>query len=143
MGLFNFLGKVGEKLFQPGDAKKGEAIRKHLKDLGLPDVEVDVDGDKVILSGQVASQELREKIILAAGNVEGITSVSDDRLQAPAAPAESPVFYEVVSGDTLSKISQKHYGDPNKYSVIFEANKPMLKHPDKIYPGQRLRIPKL
>ena len=46
-----------------------------------------------------------------------------------------------MKGDNLSKISKMHYGDPNKYMTIFEANKPMLKHPDKIYPGQMLRIP--
>ena len=45
------------------------------------------------------------------------------------------------TGDTLSKIAKEMYGDANKYPVIFEANKPMLKDPDKIYPGQVLRIP--
>ena len=45
-------------------------------------------------------------------------------------------------GDTLSKIAKQFYGEPNKYSAIFEANKPMLKDPDEIYPGQMLRIPR-
>ena len=48
-----------------------------------------------------------------------------------------------LSGDNLSKIAKKFYGDANKYPVIFEANKPMLKDPNKIYPGQNLRIPPL
>ena len=145
MGLFNFLGKVGERIFQPGDAKKGDAIKAHLGKLGLPsNIDVDVDGERVILKGTVADQATREKVILAAGNIEGISAVDDSGLSAPdAAPGEVSTFYEVVGGDTLSAIAQKHYGDPNKYNIIFEANRPMLSHPDKIYPGQRLRIPKV
>lgn len=49
--------------------------------------------------------------------------------------------YTVQKGDNLSKISKEFYGTPNKYQQIFDANKPMLKDPDKIYPGQVLRIP--
>ena len=56
-------------------------------------------------------------------------------------PEAESQMYVVVSGDTLSKISKEFYGSPNKYQQIFEANKPMLSHPDKIYPGQVLRIP--
>jgi len=52
-------------------------------------------------------------------------------------------FYTVVSGDTLGKIAKAHYGNAMKYPVIFEANTPMLSDPDKIYPGQVLRIPAL
>ena len=49
--------------------------------------------------------------------------------------------YTVVKGDTLGKIAKEFYGNAAKYPLIFEANKPMLSHPDKIYPGQMLRIP--
>ena len=49
--------------------------------------------------------------------------------------------YTVEKGDTLSRIAKEMYGDAGKYPAIFEANKPMLKDPDKIYPGQVLRIP--
>jgi nucleoid-associated protein YgaU len=52
-------------------------------------------------------------------------------------------FYTVKSGDTLSAIAKRYYGDANRYSAIFEANKPMLTDPDKIYPGQTRRIPRL
>jgi nucleoid-associated protein YgaU len=62
-------------------------------------------------------------------------------MTAPA--ADEPVFHTVKSGDTLSAISKQVYGDANKYNAIFEANRPMLSSPDKIYPGQSLRIPKL
>jgi nucleoid-associated protein YgaU len=91
------------------------------------------------LEGEVAKQEDGEKISLAVGNVEGVSSV-DNRLEV-AVPEPEAQFYTVVSGDSLSKIAKQFYGNANKYPVIFEANKPMLNHPDKIYPGQVLRIP--
>ena len=100
---------------------------------------VDIEGDKVTLRGNVVSQEEREKIVLLVGNHEGIGSV-DDQLNVKN-PAPEAQYYEVKSGDTLSKISKQFYGDANKYNQIFEANKPMLKDPDEIYPGQKLRIP--
>jgi nucleoid-associated protein YgaU len=62
--------------------------------------------------------------------------------QVEADTTEEPVFHTVVKGDTLSAIAKKTLGNANRYPEIFEANKPMLKHPDKIYPGQMLRIPK-
>ena len=98
-----------------------------------------VDGDKVKVSGSVDTQENKEKVVLLVGNVEGVASV-DDQLTV-ANPEPESVFYEVKSGDTLSKIAKHYYGDANKYPKIFEANKPMLKDADEIYPGQRLRIP--
>ena len=91
--------------------------------------------------GMVDDQAEREKVILAVGNVAGIARV-DDRLETKKKAPESQM-HTVVSGDTLSKIAKKYYGDAGKYPVIFEANKPMLKDPDKIYPGQVLRIPPL
>lgn len=117
------------------------AIVQHIQGLGLEvdDLSVRVDGDVATVSGKVANQETREKAILAAGNVQGIAQV-DDRLEVEASEPEA-TMYTVQSGDTLWKISEEHYGDGSKYTVIFEANKPMLTDPDKIYPGQVLRIP--
>jgi nucleoid-associated protein YgaU len=83
----------------------------------------------------------REKVILTLGNVEGVGSVADEITVTNPEPEST--FHEVKSGDTLSKISKEVYGDPMKYNMIFEANQPMLSHPDKIYPGQILRIPVL
>ena len=80
---------------------------------------------------------MKEKIILAVGNVEGIATVEADH-----DGDDAPVFHTVVKGDTLSAIARKTLGNANRYAEIFEANKPMLTHPDKIYPGQVLRIPK-
>ena len=103
------------------------------------DLAVDIEGDKALIRGAVDSQEQREKIILLVGNTDGIGSV-DDRLQV-ARQEPAAQFYDVKSGDSLSKIAKQFYGDANKYNLIFEANKPMLKDPDEIYPGQKLRIP--
>ncbi|MCY1463710.1 putative protein YgaU [compost metagenome] len=88
----------------------------------------------------MASQEEKEKIILAAGNIAGVAGVEDE-ITVTGPVVKAAVFVTVVKGDTLSAISLRVYGDANKYNKIFEANKPMLTHPDKIYPGQQLRIP--
>ncbi|MEL6325202.1 MAG: peptidoglycan-binding protein LysM [Pseudomonadota bacterium] len=141
MGIFNFVMNAGKQLMGGGDAP-AEAIQKEVKDLGLEgDVKVDVDGSKVKISGDAPSQEMREKIILAAGNIEGIETVEDEIKTSTAEPEAT--FHTVERGDTLSAIAKAHYGDAMKYPVIFEANKPMLTDPDKIYPGQVLRIPAL
>ena len=89
--------------------------------------------------GTVAAQDVREKVILVVGNTAGVESVHDNL--AVDKPEPEAKFYTVVRGDTLSKIAKEFYGNANKYPKIFEANKPMLKDPDKIYPGQVLRIP--
>jgi nucleoid-associated protein YgaU len=93
------------------------------------------------VGGTVASQEDREKVILACGNVVGVARV-EDSIEVEN-PKPGATLYTVQSGDTLSKIAKAHYGDASKYPVIFEANRPLLEDPDKIYPGQVLRIPKL
>ena len=145
MGLFTFLSDVGEKLFGGKEAKADE-LKKHLDAQGLDtkDIEVHVDGDQVTLKGKVKDQETLEKAVLAVGNNVGVGGVKTDELQVEA-PADESVFYTVKSGDTLWKIAETQYGKGkgSEYNIIFEANKPMLKHPDKIYPGQQLRIPPL
>jgi len=156
MGLLTFFKGVGEKIFgkehqapaagAPAaevEPLKASALLKHVQGLGLPfkQLTVKTAGDTVILEGQVARQEDAEKIALAVGNVEGVHQV-DNRLQVDT-PEPEARFHEVKSGDTLSKIAKDVYGDAMKYGIIFEANKPMLKDPDLIYPGQMLRIPQL
>lgn len=167
MGLFSFVKNAGAKLFgkkkkeTPKVAEKVDnnksadnametALEAVVKSLGL-EVEalnIRVDDDAATISGIAASDEIREKVILAVGNVEGIASV-DDQMEVLPNEEGSPrglnetTFYTVVKGDTLWKISTEHYGNGAKYNSIFEANKPMLEHPDKIYPGQVLRIPPL
>ncbi|WP_386683334.1 peptidoglycan-binding protein LysM [Loktanella sp. R86503] len=143
MGLWNFVKNAGKKLTGNDDeAPSAEALSKEVSDLGLDakDVDIKVDGDKVTVSskGKALTQEAKEKLILAVGNVDGVAAVED---AVEAEDAAEPVFYTVKKGDTLSAIAQNTMGKASAYTAIFEANKPMLTHPDKIYPGQVLRIP--
>jgi nucleoid-associated protein YgaU len=142
MGLFNFIKDAGKALFG-GEAKAAEPekLKAEAESVGASGVEVEVHGDKVVLKGKAATQEEKEKAILAVGNVEGVAQVED--MVEVAAPEAESVFHTVEKGDNLWKIAEKNYGDGSKYPVIFEANKPMLSDPDKIYPGQVLRIPPL
>ena len=147
MGLFSFIKNAGAKVFGIGKTTEEEAaeaaanLRNAVETLGFEvvDLDISVADDVATVSGEAPSQEVREKVILVVGNTEGIASV-DDRMTVAV---EEPVaqFHTVVSGDTLGKIAKTYYGNAMKYPVIFEANKPMLTHPDKIYPGQVLRIP--
>ncbi len=147
MGLFDFVKDAGEKLFggkeahATAKAETEQALVNQVQQMGLG-----VDGFGVAfnngvatLRGKARSQEQREKIILLIGNTKGIAQV-DDQMTVDI-PAPQAVLYTVKSGDTLSAIAKERYGEAGKYTVIFEANKPMLKDPNKIYPGQVLRIP--
>ena len=142
-GMIPFVKAAGRGLGALIKGRKGkETLKKEVDDLGLDttgvEIEVDDDGG-VSLIGEAVSQEMKEKIILAVGNVEGVSGVND-QATSRAGGRESR-FHTVVSGDTLGAISKTYYGTWRLYPEIFEANKPMLSHPDKIYPGQVLRIP--
>jgi nucleoid-associated protein YgaU len=145
MSLLSFVKEAGEKLLDlltPGNANASEQLKAHISKVGLgnPNVQATVDGDKVTVTGEVASQEEKEKILLAVGNIAGVGSV-DDQIAVTGPVVAAARFVVVKKGDTLSAISLAVYGSANQYNKIFEANKPMLAHPDKIYPGQSLRIP--
>ena len=168
MGIVSFFKEAGQKLFghkeaevaaqevkaAPDDAarqaniaaantKAGEAIAAYIGTQNLSAdglaVEFDAVSSTVTVSGAAADQATKEKIVLCCGNVHGVEHVSD--LMTVAQPADESQYHTVVRGDTLSAIAKKFYGNANDYPKIFEANKPMLGHPDKIYPGQLLRIP--
>ncbi|WP_029686915.1 peptidoglycan-binding protein LysM [Tatumella saanichensis] len=142
MGLFSFVKEAGEKLWDSVSSDDGSKIQDHLKQLGIPDsdkVNVSVNDGTATVTGDNLSQEAKEKILVAVGNVAGIKQV-EDKVTTDSTEA-APTIYTVKSGDTLSAIAKQVYGDANAYNKIFEANKPMLSSPDKIYPGQALRIP--
>lgn len=166
MGLLSFIKEAGEKLFGGSEAKAAEqavqkaptpenvaamsaaaakAIGDYVKANGIDasglNIAFDAPTGTVTVDGSVPDQATKEKILLCCGNVAGVAKVND--LMVVSTPTPEAQYHTVVSGDNLSKIAKKFYGDANKYPVIFEANKPMLKHPDKIYPGQMLRIPPL
>lgn len=149
MGIFDFIKSAGKALGIGSEDTPPAAddLKKELDshDLGTGDVEVAVEGDKVIVKGEVADQSIFEKAVIAVGNTLGISKVEASELKVAAAPAAEPVFHTVEKGDNLWKIAEANYGKGKggKYTVIFEANKPMLKDPDLIYPGQVLRIPPL
>lgn len=145
MSLLSFVKEAGEKLIDlltPGNANASKQLKEHVAKVGLgnPNVQTKVEGDKVIVTGEVASQEEKEKILLALGNIKGVASV-DDQITVSGPVVAAARFVVVKEGDTLSAISLAVYGNANQYNKIFEANKPLLSHPDKIYPGQTLRIP--
>ena len=164
MGLISFIKDAGAKVFGIGkttaeekaDAALEESARliaqneraslrlsKFISDLGLEVEElcIAIEGDIATLQGKAKNQETREKVILVIGNTIGIGGVQDQMEVAIEEPVA--IFHTVMRGDTLGKIAKKMYGNAMKYPVIFEANRPMLTHPDRIYPGQVLRIPAL
>ena len=154
MGLFSFIKDAGKKVFGGGDepeAKKKEqevelskaqALKKEVEQLGIPVTGLEVSlSELVTIKGQTETTAEREKLIVALGNINKVGAVEDHITVAN--PEPEATFHVVEKGDTLSKISKAVYGDPMKYNTIFEANKPMLSDPDKIYPGQTLRIPAL
>lgn len=153
MGLGSFLKNVGSKIFGGGETPEEQAqkVKDHVAKYGfdVSGLQFSVENDKVTISGNAKDWEQKNKIYVAAGNVEGIDGVTDNMTVRAAevevaTPQVAPVetkYYTVQSGDNLSKIAKEIYGNSNDYNKIFEANKPMLTDPDKIYPGQVLVLP--
>lgn len=141
MGLFDFVSNIGKKLFGAGEDPAAK-IKQEIEasNPGVKDLNVVFKDGKVSLSGEAASAEALEKAVLIAGNVMGVSEVSAAELKAP--PAAGKVEYYVIQkGDTLSKIAQQYLGNAAAYPKIFEANREVIKDPDLIYPGQKIRIP--
>ncbi len=161
MGFIDFVKGAGAKLFGREEEKvkaqaptvsaaelnrirdrhRGAALVAQVEKLGfsVEDLAIVISGDDATVTGTAPSQEVREKVVLVIGNTAGLARVDDQMVVET--PEPEAVYHTVVSGDSLSKIAKKHYGNAMKYPMIFEANKPMLSDPDKIYPGQVLRIP--
>ena len=147
MGLLDFARDIGSNIFET-DSSAANKIKEMLSIRLTPikDFTVEFDDGTVTLCGECMNQQHREQAILLAGNVKGVAGVNGDGLTYPVpetaeTPEEKVEFYEIKSGDTLSAIAKHYYGDYNKYPKIFEANRDVIEDADKIYPGQKIRIP--
>jgi nucleoid-associated protein YgaU len=141
MGLFDFAKDLGKKLFGGGD-DPAEKIKDNIaaENPGVENLDVKFIDGVVHLSGKAESAEAMEKAVLMAGNVQGVSEVKIDALDAPQ-PEPEVEYYTIVKGDTLSKIAKQFYGNAMDYPKIFEANREVIKDADLIYPGQKIRIP--
>lgn len=142
MGLFDFVSNIGKKLFSSDEDPAAE-IQKHIEsdNPGIEGLTVTVEDNVAIISGSAKDQAAYEKAILMAGNVQGIKEVNADNLTLEDNKVSNVEYYTIQSGDSLWAIAQKHLGNGNDYTKIFEANKEVIKNPDLIYPGQKIRIP--
>lgn len=146
MGFLDFMKDVGANIFGGGKDEAEEIKTLLTTELGtkITDLAVTFDKGVVTLAGNCDSIATKEKAALLAGNIKGVARVDSDNLIAPKPEVEVETeYYTIVSGDSLWKIAKKYYGNGNKYPVLFEENREVIKDPDKIYPGQKIRIPKL
>lgn len=146
MGLLDFVKDVGRQIFDT-DAEAADNIKQHLeiKTSGIKNLTVDYDDGVATICGDCTNAAVRDQAILIAGNIKGVEKVIADDLKAPPPKPEEPEekaeFYEIVRGDTLGGIAKKYYGSAGKYMKIFEANRDIISDPNKIYPGQKIKIP--
>ncbi len=144
MGFFDFIKDAGAKILGKGNDNENvkSLIEKENKTMPIDNLDVDVQGDTVVLKGNAKSAEDRVKAALIAGNIEGVTKVvTDDLTTDDGLEALDDLYYEIQKGDTLWRVAEIYYKDGSRYKEIFEANREVIKDPDKIYPGQMIRIP--
>ncbi|TYA40407.1 peptidoglycan-binding protein LysM [Aggregatibacter actinomycetemcomitans] len=145
MGLFDFIGDIGKKIFSK-EEEASTAVTKHINEdnPGVADVEVKVENGVAKIAGVASSATALEKAVLMVGNIVGISEVNIDEVtvQNGEKIAGEDEFYVIQKGDTLWKIAEKHYGNGSKYTAIVAANKEVIKDADKIFPGQKIRLPK-
>lgn len=146
MGLLDFAKDVGKRLFDTDD-EAAENIKQHLdiKLTGIKNLDVKFDDGVATICGDCVNEATRNNAVLISGNVKGVEKVIADELTFPPPPPEEPQekveYYEIVSGDTLGGIAKRFYGSASKYTRIHEANKELIPDPNKIYPGQKIKIP--
>ena len=141
MGLFDFAKDIGKKIFGSED-EAPEKLKKHIEkdNPGIKNLEIEVKNGVATIKGDTDDPSALEKVILMAGNVLGIEAVRADEVNAPEQTYEVQ-YYEIKKGDSLWKISKTFYGKGSRYNKIFKANKEVIKDPDLIFPGQKIRIP--
>ena len=145
MGLFDFVGDIGKTIFSK-EEEASAAVTNHINEdnPGVADVAVNVENGVAKISGVASSADALEKAVLMAGNIIGISNVNIDDVTVKNGEslAGDDEFYVIQKGDTLWKIAEKHYGNGSKYTAIVAANKEVIKDADKIFPGQKIRLPK-
>lgn len=160
MDLFGFAKDIGRRLFKTED-EAVDKIRELIENNnpGVTNLGVEFENGIVTLTGECDSSAARQKCALMAGNVQGVSDVYVNKMtikpqpaaetgsEAAAAPAaeleeEKVELYVIKKGDTLGKIAKEFYGKASAYMKIFEANKEVIEDPDRIYPGQTIRIPR-
>jgi LysM repeat protein len=146
MGLFDFVKDVGKQIFNT-DSEAAENIKQHLeiKTSGIKNIEVEFDDGVATICGDCVNKATKDNAVLMVGNIAGVEKVVADDMRVPEVKEEEPEekaeFYEIVSGDTLGGIAKRYYGKASQYMRIFEANRDIIDDPNKIYPGQKIRIP--
>jgi len=146
MGFLDFARDVGRQIFDTDD-EAADNIKQHIEIgmTGVSNVTVDFDDGVATICGDCTNQAVKDQAILMAGNIKGVEKVIATDLKAPPPAPEEEVskdeFYEIKSGDTLGAISKQFYGKSSQYMRIFEANREIISDPNKIYPGQKIRIP--
>ena len=149
MGFISFIKDLGSDVEGETEQTITKRLNKKLPNM-ISNLKVTVSDGTVSLTGEASSDAAREKAILLSGNVKGVESVDADELTVAApqgeggvATVKEPTFYTIEKGDTLSKIAKAKYGRAEKWQALFEANREVIEDPDKIYPGQTIRIPDL
>jgi LysM repeat protein len=154
MSLFGFVKDIGRRLFNK-DEEAAAKIKEHIlaHNPGVENLEVTFENGIVGLSGRCTNKAAFQKCVLMAGNVQGVVDVYATGLVPyvdPAAPPKAAAaasaepeetYYVIEKGDSLWKIAAKFLGNGNRYPEIFEANREVILDPDKIFPGQKIRIP--
>lgn len=142
MGLLDFAANMGRNLYTK-EEEAPEKIREHIEEdnPGIEGLLVSFKEGVVTLSGKAENSDAVEKAILMAGNVMGVSEIIN-KVKSALPLAANVDYYEIKSGDTLWAVAKKYYGDGNKYTKIVEANKEVIKNADKIFPGQKIRLPK-
>lgn len=156
MGLFHFFSDSGEEVIEGGNMASEKnadrlsreaalAIEKYLDNqkLGIKNLKVTFDAreGKVTLAGEAPDTAAMEKVVLAAGNIKGISNVANALTTHAEATGEKVRYHDVKNGETLTSIARRYYGDGDEYMKVFAANQPMLRDPDTIHPGRKLRVP--
>ena len=145
MGLLDFVKDAGRQLFDT-DAEAADNIKQaiEIRTVGIQNLQVNFDDGVCTLAGECPNEATRTSALLLVGNTQGVEKVVADDLTFPEPPEEEKEkfeFYEIVSGDTLGGIAKRYYGKASLYTRIHEANKDLIPDPNKIYPGQKIKIP--